>query len=143
MLRPLVTAVIVASSALAGAATAAPPDRPYSPALVAPTMCHDTADAERLMSQWPPAEPLDVFACDPVAPDKVEARKCCLGTKGAPVNADTLGNYFCYCVPAKIVSVCGDLGGSSSKYPLVKANADWCIFTSTHPLFPKAKLSCQ
>ncbi|MBL8784686.1 MAG: hypothetical protein JNJ59_07310 [Deltaproteobacteria bacterium] len=132
----------MAVSSLASSAAASDPrgpgDLPMTPELVRP---YQTPNVLMTVGDPDPQGP-GVFACVPPTPESVDARKCCLGTKAAPINANSLGNYFCYCTPSKIISVCGTVGGQGAGAP-IKENADWCVFASTHPQFPKVKRSCN
>lgn len=115
----------------------------FTPALVEQWM---TASGEYLpgddtASPVPAPAPLGVFACAPTAPASMDMRKCCLGTKAAPINADSLGNYFCYCVPQRMASVCGTVG-SQGGGAIIKENAERCVFMSTHPYWPGQSRSC-
>lgn len=115
----------------------------FTPALVEQWM---TVSGEQLpgddaASPAPAPVPLGVFACAPTAPASMDIKKCCLGTKAAPINADSLGNYFCYCVPQRMASVCGTVG-SQGGGASIKENAERCVFKSTHPYWPGQSRSC-
>lgn len=129
---------------LASPARAAGPhdDGQYSPLIVPQTMSYETANAETRMSEWAPEAPLGVFACTPPIPSSVDMKTCCLGTKAAPINADSLGTYFCYCAPQKIISVCGEVG-SQGGGATIKEHAEWCQFSNLHPLFGGKRKSCN
>jgi len=116
----------------------------FTPAIVEQWMTPsgESSPGDDLTGPRPAPEPLGVFACAPEAPASMDLKKCCLGTKASPINADSLGNYFCYCVPMKMASVCGTVG-SQGGGANIKQNAERCVFMSTHPYWPGQSRSCN